>query len=1015
VDKKPFEPVRAWVVSKTDGRLHILIYFQHSDSSSYINEGEVKVELLSHGCDIDAAPNLVAAFGLSKNGTTIIMMPNHTGIDILNYGQAINLFLEDYSTFYRYELQAIVAGNRTTVLNVIPSGMPRLKDELDASGFDVSVTKFFTTPESDQIHVELQVDLLSPILLDLLKCTRGSLELTPTWNPVDRKSVSQHSYPTLFDFTALKTLESLDFEVNLLIGENSRSTKIRLPNPHFEKIVIEFDNSTGILSWDFVTAELRPAVKEYVVLVSFNDIGCGTTENLTLNYLAALNCRTIIKLWRNIHNFIDNAGTKTGGCITRLWSVEQLFNKRDILANYTITIIPKYFSFDYNQPVFGTPSQLMFTYGVQGNVTGHSTIALAAQNSTPRTQTVSLQPFRKVLCENAKPEEMDATFHLIAYTILAQGKVEMPLEGVEYKKIFPNSYGIGGTYEVRNLEPGREYKIKVESSNLGVYFQYAGFLKYPGPLSDLESAEVTFTTPDEILVPEKYVLKDIGSSLLFNCSAAVGTDPKFRKDVRWLRADGEAMPEGAFSRTAAIPDTNGFLTASLSIPHVNDTHAGIYCCSPEPPVEHFYGKPAHCAEFRLIVNDLKLDRYELEANPGMAVSVTCSTKRDGNLQWRGPDGEVVAEAHHTSASNETGGVQSLSFFLPQVNAENVGDYQCWFQPSEGEKRAPETFTLHLKETLTIKRPASSSDTLHFGGIATLTCAPSIPNTGARRLRWYHYKPAKAPEAVLEAINTTADGLKEVIEETDASNEVILRVHLTPASQGRYVCAAFPEELLHLANEEELQQEILLHHAIQHTSTDIGYQSTVELSGLSQIGDGGELSLRCIGYPSFPDEYLNWAFKELGKESAEVLDDGAQTSFSLADKERAMDIRSCFRLIPNKTVARWPGSEEPSLQASKHEPYSPDEIEIVITKKFMEDPVCQALVGHLECRYLRINRLLLSSSTSAVAMLPEFGPHPRKWQSPSPTAEKTIPLDAIRGKKAPDILCQRKYRSILHNY
>lgn len=46
-----------------------------------------------------------------------------------------------------------------------------------------------------------------------------------------------------------------------------------------------------MLSWDFVSAELRPAVKEYVVLVSFEDIGCGAAENLTLNYLAALNCR----------------------------------------------------------------------------------------------------------------------------------------------------------------------------------------------------------------------------------------------------------------------------------------------------------------------------------------------------------------------------------------------------------------------------------------------------------------------------------------------------------------------------------------------------------------------------------------------------------------------------------------------------------------------------------------------------------------------------------------------------
>lgn len=67
---------------------------------------------------------------------------------------------------------------------------------------------------------------------------------------------------------------------------------------------------------------------------------------------------------------------------------------------------------------------------------------------------------------------MDATFLLTAYAMLAQGKVEMPLEGVEYKKLFPNNYGIGGTYKVCNLQPGREYKIKVGSTTSHVCFSH---------------------------------------------------------------------------------------------------------------------------------------------------------------------------------------------------------------------------------------------------------------------------------------------------------------------------------------------------------------------------------------------------------------------------------------------------------------------------------------------------------------------------------------------------------------
>lgn len=92
---------------------------------------------------------------------------------------------------------------------------------------------------------------------------------------------------------------------------------------------------------------------------------------------------------------------------------------------------------------------------------GHSVISVSAESASPWAQAVTLQPFRKASCERAAPEEMDASFELTTYAILTQGKVIMPLEGVKYKKLFPSTYGMGGIYKVANLQPGREYKIKV--------------------------------------------------------------------------------------------------------------------------------------------------------------------------------------------------------------------------------------------------------------------------------------------------------------------------------------------------------------------------------------------------------------------------------------------------------------------------------------------------------------------------------------------------------------------------
>ena len=103
-------------------------------------------------------------------------------------------------------------------------------------------------------------------------------------------------------------------------------------------------------------------------------------------------------------------------------------------------------------------------------IVGHSEIALTSESTSPWAQAVTLLPSRRASCENAKLDEMDAVFELTAYAILTKGKVQMPLEGVEYKKLFISNYGIGGTYKVGNLQPGREYKIKVRLKCPVCYF-----------------------------------------------------------------------------------------------------------------------------------------------------------------------------------------------------------------------------------------------------------------------------------------------------------------------------------------------------------------------------------------------------------------------------------------------------------------------------------------------------------------------------------------------------------------
>ncbi len=49
---------------------------------------------------------------------------------MLTYGLVANLVLKDYSTSYRYELQATVGEDQNTLIDIEPSGLLQLKDEV---------------------------------------------------------------------------------------------------------------------------------------------------------------------------------------------------------------------------------------------------------------------------------------------------------------------------------------------------------------------------------------------------------------------------------------------------------------------------------------------------------------------------------------------------------------------------------------------------------------------------------------------------------------------------------------------------------------------------------------------------------------------------------------------------------------------------------------------------------------------------------------------------------------------
>lgn len=81
---------------------------------------------------VNQTNNLFAHRYLGKDAV-INKIPEQSGVENMTYGLAVNIILKDYSTFYRYDLQSIIGENRTSLLDILPSGILRLKDEIEGN------------------------------------------------------------------------------------------------------------------------------------------------------------------------------------------------------------------------------------------------------------------------------------------------------------------------------------------------------------------------------------------------------------------------------------------------------------------------------------------------------------------------------------------------------------------------------------------------------------------------------------------------------------------------------------------------------------------------------------------------------------------------------------------------------------------------------------------------------------------------------------------------------------------
>ncbi|EUB54652.1 hypothetical protein EGR_10488 [Echinococcus granulosus] len=186
------------------------------------------------------------------------------------------------------------------------------------------------------------------------------------------------------------------------------------------------------------------------------------------------------------------------------------------------------------------------------------------------------------------------------------------------------------------------------------------FPKYPEPLSDLEPGEITFTTPDVSSVPKMCVLKDV---------KRMGANSKLRKAMRWLQADGELM----LRAPSHAPSCFSTPTASSSPPLVSLPSMTFMLAptaalrSPRRTLLQQTIPVRRVSSYRERYGYLNLTRYGLEAKYYKA-KITFSGA-DPTARW---SHRPTTLRHRMRLA----GMQNLSLQLFEVNAANVGDYQC---------------------------------------------------------------------------------------------------------------------------------------------------------------------------------------------------------------------------------------------------------------------------------------------------------------------------------------------------